>query len=105
MVKHSFSNLLGREQRQEESAIKALRAIKKIAQKPVLHFAIFAVILSVIKVLSEQKILQSSFATAVGSTIIFCIVGLGFCLLLGYSALASLGTAGFIAVGAYCAYF
>lgn len=105
MVKRSFSNLLSRESRREDPSIKTLRAIKKIAEKPVLHYAIFAILLSVIKILSEQKILQSSFATAVGSTIIFCIVGLGFCLLLGYSALASLGTAGFIAVGAYCAYF
>jgi branched-chain amino acid transport system permease protein len=38
---------------------------------------------------------------AFGSTMIFTIVALGFSILLGYGGLASLGTAGFVGLGAY----
>ncbi len=86
----------------EKSILTILNSIRK---HPVSAFALFAVILVVVQMLSKMQVISSSFVTAIGSTIIFCIVGLGFCLLLGYSALASLGTAGFIGIGAYCAYY
>jgi branched-chain amino acid transport system permease protein len=38
---------------------------------------------------------------AFGKTMIYIIVGLGFSILLGYGGLASLGTAGFVGLGAY----
>lgn len=38
---------------------------------------------------------------ALGSTMIYTIVALGFSILLGYGGLASLGTAGFVGLGAY----
>ena len=38
---------------------------------------------------------------AFGSTMIFTIIALGFSILLGYGGLASLGTAGFVGIGAY----
>ncbi len=38
---------------------------------------------------------------AFGSTMIFTIIALGFSILLGYGGLASLGTAGFVGLGAY----
>ena len=50
-------------------------------------------------------VFSSPFITALGSTLIYSIVSIGFCLLLGYSGLASLGTAGFIGLGAYSAYY
>lgn len=42
-----------------------------------------------------------SILRAFGSTMIFTIVALGFSILLGYGGLASLGTAGFVGLGAY----
>lgn len=77
----------------------------KLIKRPTFSFAVFAVVMILIQALSKAGLIGSSFVNAVGSTLIFCIVGLGFCLLLGYSALASLGTAGFIAIGSYSAYY
>lgn len=79
--------------------------LQRLRKNPVSGFAIFALVLIIMQVLSRADLISSSFVTAVGSTIIFVIIGLGFCLLLGYSALASLGTAGFIGIGAYSAYY
>ncbi|MBR5390912.1 MAG: branched-chain amino acid ABC transporter permease [Clostridia bacterium] len=56
-------------------------------------------------VLSERGLLPHSFVYALGNTLIYAIIAIGFCLLLGYAGLASLGTAGFIGIGAYTAYF
>ena len=79
--------------------------LNKLRCHPTTSFAVFAVVLVAMQVLSKNGYVSSSFVNAVGSTLIFVIVGLGFCLLLGYSALASLGTAGFIGIGAYSAYY
>lgn len=94
--------------REEEDARRAqqtLTFLEKIRKNPISSYAIFTLILVLTQVLAKIGLISSSFVTAIGSTIIFCIVGLGFCLLLGYSALASLGTAGFIGIGAYCTYY
>ncbi|MFR7895151.1 MAG: ABC transporter permease subunit [Dysosmobacter sp.] len=40
-----------------------------------------------------------------GNAMIYAIMAIGFCLLMGYSGLASLGTAGFVGIGAYIAYY
>jgi branched-chain amino acid transport system permease protein len=79
--------------------------LEKLRKQPVFSYGVFAVVLVLIQLLSKIGIVSSSFVTAIGTTIIYCIVALGFCLLLGYSALASLGTAGFIGIGAYSAYY
>lgn len=89
----------------DATALKALGFLDRLRKQPVLGYAIFAIILLLVQVLSKLGLVSSSLVTAIGSTVIFCIVALGFCLLLGYSALASLGTAGFIGVGAYSAYY
>lgn len=102
---YNLSKMLINERRKEESALRTINFLNKLKKRPVASFAIFALILVVIQLLAKNDMISSSFATAIGSTIIFCIVGLGFCLLLGYSALASLGTAGFIGIGSYCAYY
>ena len=82
----------------------ALDFLNRFRKNPIYGYALFAGILIMLQIMSNSKIVSSSFMTAIGSTIIFCIVGLGFCLLLGYSALASLGTAGFIGSGISCPY-
>ena len=89
----------------QESERQGAELLGKLTKRPTFSFAVFAVVMILIQVLSKAGLIGSSFVNAVGSTLIFCIVGLGFCLLLGYSALASLGTAGFIAIGAYSAYY
>lgn len=100
-----LSSALFAEERKERGAFEAQSLFTRIKHHPVTGFAVFALILVLMQVLAQAKLVSSSFVTAVGSTILFVIVGLGFCLLLGYSALASLGTAGFIGIGSYAAYY
>lgn len=102
--KHLF-NPLAKEEADRRSAEKALAVLSYIRRQPVFLFAVFALALVAVQLLSSAGYISSPFVTAIGSTLIFCIVGIGFCLLLGYSALASLGTAGFIGIGAYSAYY
>lgn len=99
LTKHLF--------REDKSAgaEQAMGLLEKFRKQPTYSFALFAIVLALTQFLSSAGLISSSFVTAIGTTVIFCIVGLGFCLLLGYSALASLGTAGFIGVGAYSAYY
>ncbi len=66
---------------------------------------LFVIVLSVIQLLNLQGLVSSSFVQAVGNTLIYAIVAIGFCLLLGYSGLATLGTGGFIGIGTYLAYY
>ena len=103
--KNNFKSPLFREQEENRSVKLALDLLNKIRKQPVFLFAIFALILVAMPMLAEYKIISSADVTSVGTVIIFCIIALGFCLLLGYSALASLGTAGFIGIGAYAAYY
>ena len=63
------------------------------------------IILAVIQLLSMAGIVSNSLVFAIGNTLIYAIIAIGFCLLLGYSGLASLGTAGFIGLGAYSAFY
>ena len=63
------------------------------------------VIVALIEFLSMAGLISSSFVQAVGNTMIYAIIAIGFCLLLGYSGLASLGTGGFIGIGAYVAFY
>ena len=100
-----LSSVLFEEDQNEKATARVLQQIKKFRAHPVTAYAVFALILILMQVLSRNGLVSSSMVTAVGSTIIFVIIGLGFCLLLGYSALASLGTAGFIGIGAYSAYY
>lgn len=100
-----LSTYLLKEEKEHQRTAKTLRFFDKLRKQPVAHFALFAAILVLLQVLASLGAVSPSFVTAIGSTVIYCIVALGFCLLLGYSALASLGTAGFIAIGAYVAYF
>ena len=94
------------EQKQkDERALRSIRLLDKLRKHPVLGFAVFALILVVVKLMADAGAVNAGLVNAIGSTIIYCIVGLGFCLLLGYSALASLGTAGFIAIGCYSTYY
>lgn len=78
----------------------------RAARQPNLQVVAICAILALMQILAMNGMVFSSpFITALGSTLIYSIVSIGFCLLLGYSGLASLGTAGFIGLGAYSAYY
>ena len=100
-----LSRALFKEERERVNAEQAMTFLEKLRKQPVYSYGVFAIVLVLTQLLSKIGIISSSFVTAIGTTIIYCIVALGFCLLLGYSALASLGTAGFIGIGAYSAYY
>ena len=79
--------------------------LKKIANNPIGQFLLLGIGLLVVNSLAQTGVLPKSLSTAVASVIIYAIIAIGFCLLLGYSGLASLGTAGFAGIGIYCAYY
>ncbi|AIO18932.1 leucine/isoleucine/valine transporter permease subunit [Candidatus Izimaplasma bacterium HR1] len=65
------------------------------------RYIVFGIILAIIPLLSEIGIMANSTVRLFGFTIIFTVVALGLNLLLGFSGLVSLGTAGFMGLGAY----
>lgn len=84
---------------------KASANVNAVLGNPLAQIAIAGIILALVQILALNGLVSSSFAYALGNTIIYAIVSIGFCLLLGYSGLASLGTAGFIGLGAYTAFY
>ena len=75
--------------------------ITKITKNTYLRFVLFGLILSLLPALTGGGILKTSWLGIIGGTIIYTIAALGLNLLLGYSGLISLGTAGFMGLGAY----
>ncbi len=69
--------------------------------KPYSSYILFGIILAILPILVELKILKYSYLTTIASILIYSIVALGLNLLLGYSGLISLGTAGFMGLGTY----
>lgn len=76
-------------------------AMRNPLKNPYLQFVIFGVILALLPTLAKAGILKSSHITLLGSVLIYAVAALGLNLLLGYSGLVSLGTAGFMGLGAY----
>lgn len=76
-----------------------------VLKLPITQIVIFVLVLTVIQILSIAGLIPNSFVGAITNTLIYAIVSIGFCLLLGYSGLASLGTAGFVGIGAYVAFY
>ena len=72
---------------------------------PITHFVLFLVAAWVVGDLSISKTLPYSFQSAFAITFAYAIAAVGFCLLMGYSGLASLGTGGFIGIGTYAVYY
>lgn len=73
----------------------------KIFKNPHFQFVLFGVILSLLPALASVGVLKSSYITIIGGTLIYAIAALGLNILLGYSGLISLGTAGFMGLAAY----
>lgn len=85
--------------------MKKKNPVLDVLRSPLGQLLVFVIVLSVIQLLNLRGIISSSFVQAVGNTLIYAIVAIGFCLLLGYSGLATLGTGGFIGIGTYLAYY
>lgn len=83
--------------------------IRSIAKNNTLHIVLFCAIMAVVGYLAVEKIIPDiipySWNSAFASTFSYAISAVGFCLLMGYSGLASLGTGGFIGVGMLSVYY
>jgi branched-chain amino acid transport system permease protein len=78
----------------------------KLYKNPYLQFVLLGILLALIPILANAGLIKVSHITTLGGTFIFAIAALGLNLLLGYSGLISLGTAGFMGLAAYfSAYF
>lgn len=71
-----------------------------LGQKPILQFALLNFILLFVAVLPHLGIMRFSTMSIFAYTSIYTVVALGMNILLGFSGLISLGTAGFIGAGA-----
>ena len=91
---------------QKESSIKRnfLNPIRNLLRNPLGYFVILGVVLCLLGYLAQKKVIPYSLSTSLTKVTIYAIISIGFCLLLGYSGLASLGTAGFIGIGALAGY-
>ncbi len=84
---------------------KLTKVLRGLFKSPLAQILLFAVVMSVVGDLALQKILPYSWLSAFASTFSFAIAAVGFCLLMGYSGLASLGTGGFIGIGTYSVHY
>lgn len=94
--------LLDKEIKSEDLLTKAL---VKIVKTPTLHFLLFGVLMCIVGYLMSNKILPYSWQREFSKTFAYAIASIGFCLLMGYSGLASLGTGGFIGIGTYAVHY
>ncbi len=94
--------LLGKEVKSNDRVTKALRSIIKT---PALHFILFGIVMCIVGELAISKVLPREWQSTFATTFAFAIASIGFCLLMGYSGLASLGTGGFIGIGTYAVHY
>lgn len=98
--------LFGTVPKKESCLTKTLRSA---LANPVWHYILFGALMLVIGYLSANKIISDilpySVQSSLASTFAYAIAAVGFCLLMGYSGLASLGIGGFIGIGCYAVYF
>jgi branched-chain amino acid transport system permease protein len=94
--------LLGKEVKTND---KITNVFRKIIKTPSIQFILFGILMCIVGVLATEKILPYSWQSAFATTFSFAIASIGFCLLMGYSGLASLGTGGFIGIGTYAVHY
>lgn len=104
MNKYLLDNyaLFGKNPKKDDKLTKVLRGVVK---SPIIQIGLFAVIMCIVGNLAMQKVLPYSWLTAFATTFSYAIAAVGFCLLMGYSGLASLGTGGFIGIGTYSIHY
>ena len=80
--------------------------LRKIMKNPTYQYVLFGIIMCIVGYLAtEIKVLPYSWQSAFATTFSYAIASIGFCLLMGYSGLASLGTGGFIGIGTYAVHY
>lgn len=75
--------------------------MKRLLQNIYVKYILFGILLCFIPLLQSAGILNSATVTIFGTILFYAIVGIGLNVLLGYSGLISLGTAGSMGLGAY----
>lgn len=82
--------------------MKSMTKEKNILKKyPILGLILFGAVLALVPPLAEAGILKNGYITTIGGTLIYAIAALGLNILLGWSGLISLGTAGFMGLASY----
>ena len=76
-----------------------------VLANPLHHYLLFGIVMLVVGFLSANKILPYSLQSGMAITFAYSRASVGFCLLMGYSGLASLGTGGFMGIGSYSIHF
>ena len=94
--------LLGKTPERQDNITVHLRGLFK---SPLAQIILFAAVMCVVGNLAMEKILPYSWISAFATTFSYGIAAVGFCLLMGYSGLASLGTGGFIGIGTYAVHY
>ena len=100
-LKNNYT-LFGREVEKQDKLTDVMRSIVK---RPVLQYLLFAVVMVIVGYLAAERILPYSWQSSIATTLAYGIAAIGFCLLMGYSGLASLGTGGFIGIGTYAVHY
>lgn len=85
--------------------VEAKKKCAAVVRKPAVQFLILGAILCALQLLSLNGAVSPTFVSVLKRMMIYSMVAVGYCFLLGYAGLASLGTAGFFGVGIYIAYF
>ncbi|EOR27865.1 inner-membrane translocator [Clostridium sartagoforme AAU1] len=75
--------------------------MKKLFENRYSKYILLGIILASLPLLQDMGIIKSSTITTFGTILFYAIVAVGLNVLLGYSGLISLGTAGFMGFGAY----
>ena len=94
--------LFGRTLQKQDKLTDVMRNVMK---KPVLQYLVFGIVMFIVGYLAAERILPYSWQSAIATTLAYAIASIGFCLLMGYSGLASLGTGGFIGIGTYAVHY
>ena len=82
---------------------RAAATLRNMPRNPYLRYALFGAALCVLPLLASAGVLKASTLSTLAFVLIFSIAAMGLNLLLGYAGLISLGTAGFMGLGAYLA--
>lgn len=82
-------------------------SMRRVIANPIGHYLVFGALMLILGYLSANKLMNVPYSvqSALASTFAYAIAAVGFCLLMGYSGLASLGIGGFIAIGCYSVYY
>ena len=75
----------------------------RVYRSPHLRFVLFGAVLALLPIFTGAGLVRVNILTTVASVLIYSIAALGLNMLIGYSGLVSLGTAGFMGLGAYLA--